>query len=118
MDRERHAPGTVRSDLQLGDGGRRGQQGRRGPSAGGNTFIVYSASHCSTPDHKLGMLTYNGGDPLSSSSWVKSPNPVFQRSSQRCVRPRAQKFTWNAEGTPNFGTPVALGVTPTAPSAE
>jgi GH43 family beta-xylosidase len=120
---------------------------------GGRTFIVYSASHCSTPDYKLGMLTYNGGDPLSSSSWVKSPNPVFQRSNANGVygpghngffkspdgtedwivyhannsagggcdmnrSTRAQKFTWNADGTPNFGTPVALGVTLTAPSGE
>ncbi len=31
---------------------------------------------------------------------------------------RAQKFTWNADGTPNFGTPVGLGVTLTAPAGE
>ncbi|WP_229070088.1 family 43 glycosylhydrolase [Actinoplanes sp. DH11] len=31
---------------------------------------------------------------------------------------RAQKFTWNADGTPNLGTPVRLGTTLTAPSAE
>jgi GH43 family beta-xylosidase len=31
---------------------------------------------------------------------------------------RAQKFTWNADGTPNFGTPVRLGTTLTAPSGE
>jgi GH43 family beta-xylosidase len=36
-------------------------------------------------------------------------------SFQRC---RAQKFTWNADGTPNFGTPVRLGVQLTAPSGE
>ncbi|UUU20135.1 family 43 glycosylhydrolase [Streptomyces sp. DSM 40750] len=120
---------------------------------GGKTFIIYSASHCSTPDYKLGMLTYNGGDPLNSSSWVKSPNPVFQRSNANGVygpghngffkspdgtedwmvyhanssasggcdmnrSTRAQKFTWNADGTPDFGTPVPLGVTLTAPSGE
>lgn len=120
---------------------------------GGKTFIVYSASHCSTPDYKLGMLTYNGGDPLDSASWVKSPNPVFQRSNAGGVygpghngffkspdgtedwivyhanssasggcdmnrSTRAQKFTWNADGTPNFGTPVALGVPLAAPSGE
>ncbi len=120
----------------------------------GKTFIIYSASHCSTPDYKLGMLTYNGsGDPLLSSSWTKSPNPVFQRSNANGVygpghngffkspdgtedwivyhgnsstsggcdinrTTRAQKFTWNADGTPNFGTPVALGVTLPAPSGE
>jgi GH43 family beta-xylosidase len=31
---------------------------------------------------------------------------------------RAQKFTWNADGTPNFGTPVRTGVTLTSPSGE
>ncbi|QFQ96802.1 family 43 glycosylhydrolase [Streptomyces phaeolivaceus] len=31
---------------------------------------------------------------------------------------RAQKFTWNADGTPNFGTPVALGATLAGPSGE
>lgn len=31
---------------------------------------------------------------------------------------RAQKFIWNADVTPNFGTPVALGVPLTAPSGE
>jgi GH43 family beta-xylosidase len=120
---------------------------------GGKTFIVFSASHCSTPDYKLGLLTYNGGDPLNSSSWVKAPNPVFQRNDAAGVygpghngffrspdgnqdwivyhatanpagncdlnrSTRAQKFTWNADGTPNFGKPVGVGVTLTAPSGE
>lgn len=127
-----------------------------GPEAlqrGGRTFIIYSASHCSTPDYKMGMLTYNGGDPLLSSSWVKSANPVFQRSNANGVyapghgnffsspdgteswmayhannsagggcdmnrTTRAQRFTWNADGTPNFGTPVALGTPLTVPSGE
>jgi GH43 family beta-xylosidase len=31
---------------------------------------------------------------------------------------RAQKFTWNADGTPNFGTPVRLGTVLAAPSGE
>ncbi|WBB98773.1 MULTISPECIES: hypothetical protein [unclassified Solwaraspora] len=31
---------------------------------------------------------------------------------------RAQKFTWNADGTPDFGAPVRLGVTLPAPSGE
>jgi GH43 family beta-xylosidase len=44
----------------------------------GKTFIVYSASGCWGPNYKLGMLTYSGGDPMSVSSWAKSPEPVFQ----------------------------------------
>ncbi|WP_434446989.1 family 43 glycosylhydrolase [Lentzea sp. E54] len=31
---------------------------------------------------------------------------------------RAQKFTWNSDGTPNFGTPVRLGTRLAAPSGE
>lgn len=128
-------------------------EGAEAITHGGKTFIVYSASHCSTPDYKLGMLTYNGGDPLNSASWVKSPNPVFQRSNANSVyapghngffkspdgtedwivyhansstsggcdmnrSTRAQKFTWNADGTPNFGVPVALGTQLPVPSGE
>ena len=32
--------------------------------------------------------------------------------------PRIQKFTWNADGTPNFGQPVAAGLAITKPSGE
>jgi GH43 family beta-xylosidase len=32
--------------------------------------------------------------------------------------PRMQKFTWNADGTPNFGQPVAVGAAITKPSGE
>jgi GH43 family beta-xylosidase len=31
---------------------------------------------------------------------------------------RAQPFTWNADGTPNFGVPVATGTTLPSPSGE
>ena len=31
---------------------------------------------------------------------------------------RAQRFTWNGDGTPNFGTPIALGVTQNGPAGE
>ncbi len=51
----------------------------------GKTFIVYSASFCGTPDYKLGLLTYNGGDVLNADSWVKNPEPVFQRSDENSV---------------------------------
>ena len=32
--------------------------------------------------------------------------------------PRIQKFTWNADGTPNFGTPVAINTPIPKPSGE
>ncbi|MEN3304815.1 MAG: hypothetical protein V7603_1017, partial [Micromonosporaceae bacterium] len=119
----------------------------------GKTFVAFSASHCSTPDYKVGLLTYTSGDPLNSSSWTKSANPIFQRANATSVygpgsnafftspdgteswivynannsagggcdmnrSTRAQRFTWNADGTPNLGTPVALGTTLTSPSGE
>lgn len=118
-----------------------------------DTFIIYSASSCNTPDYKLGMLTYTGGDPLSRDSWIKSPEPVFQRSDENGVyapghngffrspdgtedwivyhansstsygcdgrrTTRVQRVEWNADGTPNFGVPVAEGVAIAAPSGD
>lgn len=116
-------------------------------------FIVYSASHCATPDYKLGMLTYNGGDPLDPDSWEKHPEPVFQRSDENNVfgpghngffkspdgtedwivyhanasesgacdngrTTRAQPITWNDDGTPYFGIPVATTQSIPAPSGD
>ncbi len=46
----------------------------------GRTFVVYSASSCTTPDYTLGMLTLTGSNPMSPSSWTKRSTPVFQRA--------------------------------------
>jgi GH43 family beta-xylosidase len=116
-------------------------------------FVTYSASPCSGPDYKLGLLTYNGGDPLSRDSWVKSADPVFQRSDENGVfapghngffqspdgtedwivyhandsvtggcdhgrTTRVQRFTWNEDGTPNFGVPVSTTEEVIAPSGD
>jgi GH43 family beta-xylosidase len=99
------------------------------------------------------MVAYNGGDPLAAESWVKHPQPVFQRahqadafgpghnnffkspdgtedwivyhandrSSDGCDMgrtPRIQKFTWNLDGTPAFGTPVSTLAELPVPSGE
>lgn len=50
-----------------------------------DVFIVYSASYCVTPDYKLGLLKYSGGDPLDPASWVKHPEPVFERADAKGV---------------------------------
>jgi GH43 family beta-xylosidase len=69
----------------------------------GKTFIIYSASSCNTPDYKLGLLTYNGGDPLSADSWVKSPEPVFQRSDANGVfAPGHNGFFQSPDGTEDW----------------
>lgn len=118
-----------------------------------DTFIIYSASACSTPNYQLGMLTYNGGDPLSAESWVKHPEPVFQRSDENGVyapghngffkspdgtedwivyhandsteygcdgtrTTRVQPITWNEDGTPNFGEPLATDTAIALPSGD
>jgi GH43 family beta-xylosidase len=69
----------------------------------GKTFIVFSASHCSTPDYKLGILTYNGGDPLNSSSWTKSSTPVIQRNNAAGVYgPGHNGFFKSPDGTEDW----------------
>ncbi|HEX2623201.1 MAG TPA: family 43 glycosylhydrolase, partial [Phototrophicaceae bacterium] len=69
----------------------------------GKTFVIYSASACSTPDYKLGMLTFTGDDPLQTSSWVKSPEPVFQRSDENGVyAPGHNGFFKSPDGTEDW----------------
>ena len=118
---------------------------------GDKTYIVYSGNGCWGPNYALGMLTYQGGDPLQQASWKKSDQPVF-KGTDKVWSPghntfmkspdgsedwiiyhandtaqgvcddkrstRIQKFTWNADGTPNFGTPVPPGVPIPVPSGE
>ncbi|HVK57736.1 MAG TPA: glycoside hydrolase family 43 protein [Candidatus Kapabacteria bacterium] len=40
-------------------------------------FLIYSASGSWTDHYSLGQLTWTGGDPLDSRSWVKKSEPVF-----------------------------------------
>ncbi|MEZ4666395.1 MAG: family 43 glycosylhydrolase [Anaerolineae bacterium] len=69
----------------------------------GKTFIIYSASSCNTPDYKLGMLTYNGGNPVFAQSWVKNPEPVFQRSDENGVfAPGHNGFFKSPDGTEDW----------------
>ncbi|MBN1379811.1 MAG: glycoside hydrolase family 43 protein [Gammaproteobacteria bacterium] len=117
------------------------------------TFIIYSASACWGPNYKLGMLTYNGGDPLNPDSWDKNPEPVFERADSQGVfapghntffkspdgtedwmayhandqvtdvcdmgrTPRIQKFSWNEDGTPDFGIPVSTSTELALPAGE
>ena len=67
---------------------------------GGRTFIVYSASACWGPNYKLGLLTYQRGDPLSPDAWVKKAQPVFQRDDSRGVfAPGHNTFFASPDGT-------------------
>jgi GH43 family beta-xylosidase len=120
----------------------------------GKPVLIFSASGCWTDDYSMGMsILKDGGNPLTASDWVKSPDPVFTKSpdngaygpghcaffksrdetenwilyhansspNQDCANfrnPRIQKFTWNSNGTPNFGTPVRVNLAITKPSGE
>lgn len=120
----------------------------------GQTFLTYSASHCSTDDYALGMLTASTtADPMDVSAWTKSATPVFTKNTANRAygpghngffvskdgtqnwliyhansnanegcgnarNPRMQPFTWNADGSPNFGTPVAIGTPIPRPGGE
>jgi GH43 family beta-xylosidase len=114
----------------------------------GHLFVIYSASGFWDDNYCLGELTWNGGDVLAANSWVKTPEPVFARTAevfgpghcsfvkspdgredwivyhahrgpgteQRDVR--IQRFGWHADGSPDFGSPVAARIPLRAPSGE
>ncbi len=101
----------------------------------GRIFIIYSASGSWTDDYCLGQLTYLGGDPLDPAAWRKEAAPVFSKTdtifgpghasfveiegqdfivyhAARCSQAgwarqiRAKPFSWNEDGSPNFGQPM------------
>lgn len=52
----------------------------------GEVFLTYSGSGYWT-DYGIGQLTWNGGDPLLSSSWVKyKNNPIFTATTAKNLR--------------------------------
>lgn len=46
---------------------------------GDDIWLSFSASYCGTPNYSLGLLHWNGGDPLEASSWNKT-GPVFAQA--------------------------------------
>ncbi|WP_419999478.1 family 43 glycosylhydrolase [Streptomyces boninensis] len=119
----------------------------------GRIFLTFSASHCNTPDYKLGLMELTGKNPLDAGSWKKFEKPVFERNDKAGVygpghnsfftspdgketwiayhanakatdgcsgtrTTRAQKVSWKADGTPDFGAPVGAGVSLPGPSGE
>lgn len=114
----------------------------------GKLFIIYSASGFWDDNYCLGQLTWTGGDVLDSKAWLKNPEPVFKRTSDvlgpghccfvkspdgredwivyhahlgpgtRQRKVHIQRFTWNADGSPDFGTPISSGVPLQPPSGE
>ncbi|MET0300564.1 MAG: family 43 glycosylhydrolase, partial [Flavitalea sp.] len=105
---------------------------------------------CWTEYYSLGMLKFEGSDPMDATAWKKHEKPLFVASPENEVyapghnsffkspdgkenwilyhansapgqgcggkrSPRAQKFTWGADGTPVFGTPLKTGTSIAAP---
>jgi GH43 family beta-xylosidase len=57
--------------------------------------------------------------PDGTESWiVYHANDGVNEGCDNNRTTRAQKFTWNADNTPNFGTPMRLGVTAPGPAGE
>ncbi|MDQ3683089.1 MAG: glycoside hydrolase family 43 protein [Bacteroidota bacterium] len=55
----------------------------------------------------------------NTEDWILyHANPSSGQGCGDTRSPRMQKLTWNADGTPNFGQPVATGVAITKPSGE
>ena len=125
-----------------------------GPTAlyhAGKTFLVYSGSETASTFYCLGLLTFQGGDPLERKNWIKTDHPILTqnpaagivgtgrgafahaadgtdwllyaampaedaRTARRAIR--AQPFTWNADGSPNFGVVLADGPIPQVRSSD
>ena len=71
---------------------------------GGKTNLVYSASHCSTDDYTLGLLSCSTtADPMQPSSWTKSQTPVFVKSAtNRAYGPGHNGFFKSKDGTQDW----------------
>lgn len=52
-------------------------EGPAGLYRNGRTWITFSANQCASPTYALGLLEWNGGDPILASSYKKT-GPVFQ----------------------------------------
>jgi GH43 family beta-xylosidase len=60
---------------------------------------------------------FNSAD--GTEDWILyHANPSSGQGCGNTRSPRMQKFTWNADGTPAFGQPVAAGAAVTKPSGE
>jgi GH43 family beta-xylosidase len=96
-------------------------------SADANSDLLDSASWKKHPEPVFSKNEANGVYAPGHNSFFKSPDGredwiLYHANAapgQGCGRhrsPRAQKFTWNADGTPNFGVPVKTGVKLKLPS--
>ncbi|SFQ49777.1 glycoside hydrolase family 43 protein [Hymenobacter arizonensis] len=67
---------------------------------GSKTFIVYSASHCSSDEYALGLLAASStADPMNAAAWTKTPTPVFTKDpADRAFGPGHNAFFTSKDG--------------------
>jgi GH43 family beta-xylosidase len=124
------------------------QEGPQFLKHGGQTFLIYSTRESWLEHYRLGQLRLTGTDPLRAASWTKSgpvfqpiPGVPGVGHASFTVSPdgtedwivyhaktsttpgwdrviRMQKFTWNPDNSPNFGSPAESGRLLTRPSGE
>jgi len=94
-----------------------------------NSNLLDSASWIKHPQPVFSANAANGVFAPGHNSFFKSPDGsedwilyhANSKPGQGCGKhrsPRAQKFTWGADGLPNFGEPVKPGVAVKAPSKK
>jgi GH43 family beta-xylosidase len=124
------------------------QEGPQVLQRAGQTFVIYSTRESWLPDYRLGELRLTGAEPLRAASWTKrgpvfasgdgvygvghasfttSPDGTedwIVYHAKTSTTPgwdrviRMQKFTWSADGSPDFSTPVPSGRKIARPSGE
>jgi len=98
-------------------------------TAKANSNIMKASSWQKAPEPVFRQSPENGVYAPGHNSFFKSPDGkedwiLYHANSQPgqgCGRqrsPRAQPFTWNADGTPNFGTPLSTQTPVPRPSGE
>ncbi|TDD18223.1 family 43 glycosylhydrolase [Nonomuraea diastatica] len=92
---------------------------------GGDPLSASAWAKRSTPVFQRAGSVYGPGhngfftSPDGQESWiVYHANSSTSGGCDNNRTTRAQKFTWNADGTPNLGTPVATGAALPAPAGE
>lgn len=77
-------------------------------------FSTNATGSAYSPGHNGFFLS-----PDSSENWIiYHANNSAGQGCGDTRNPRIQKFTWNSDGTPNFGTPASIYQTLTKPSGE
>jgi len=77
-------------------------------------FNTFASGGAFSPGHNSFFKSRDG-----TEDWILyHANSTAGQGCGNSRSPRMQKFTWNVDGTPNFGIPVSINVTLKKPSGE